>query len=508
MLKSLQLLLEKRPFIGDILVLLAGGLYPLAFSPFDAWPLAPLSLVVLILLVADVGTWRGALRFYLFALGLYGVGVSWIYVSIHEHGGASALLAGFLVLLFVAAFSLFSLVQGYLYMRFVRAAPLGLLLGFPVVWCVKEWACTWVLTGFPWLFAGYSAMDTWLVGYAPVIGVLGVGFIVALEASLVAWLLRGRRPPQLVAAMGILAMLQLGGLLLRHVTFVEPVGQPLTVSAVQGNIDQDLKWRRAMIEPILEKYVGLTRNEWGRDIVVWPEAAITLFRADAGDFLADMDARGKKTGTTLVLGIPDISPSGRFWNTAIAVGNGTGRYIKRHLVPFGEYVPLEGMLRGLIGFFDLPMSYNQPGPDTQAPLYAGKLRLSMSICYEVVYPELVRSTVANPDLLVTISNDTWFGHSIGPWQHFQMARMRAIENGRYMIRATNNGVTGIIDYRGRVTAELPQFESGVLRGKISEMSGQTPFSRYGQGPVLIVMALLLTLMLLGRVRHVPEQPIR
>lgn len=508
MLDSLKLFCARRPALVDLLVLLAGAIYPLGFSPFGWWPLPMFSLAVLALAVSGAGTGRGTWRFYIFAVGLYGVGVSWIYVSIHEHGGASVLLATMLVLAFVLSFSLFSLLHGWLYMRFVRRAPFGLLLGFPITWLLREWTFTWILTGFPWLLAGYAPIDTWLSGYAPVMGVLGVSFFVAVQASLVAWaIVRGDKRSLVTCGLAI-AAIWVAGWGLSTIRFVKPTGRQFTVSLVQGDIDQDTKWLPEMVDPIIDKYLTLTRHEWGRDLIVWPEAAITLLKSRATSLLHGLDAMGKKKGTTLVLGIPQRSPDGRFYNSAIALGNGRGTYIKRHLVPFGEYVPFEKELRGLITFFDLPMSYDEPGPPNQAPMHAGKLTLSLSICYEVVYPELVRSTVRDPDVLITISNDTWFGHSIGPWQHFEMARMRALENGRYMLRATNNGVTGIINQRGKVLEELPQFEPAVLRGKVEEFTGTTPFARFGQGPLLLLAGLFLTGMLVSRLRHVSEQPIR
>lgn len=509
MFESLRLFRKQHPAATDLLTLLAGGLYPLAFSPFDWWPIAIAALAALVFAVAQAGVWRGAWRFYLFAVGMYGVGVSWIYVSIHEHGGAGVLLAGFLVAAFVLSFSLFSFIHGWLYMRFVRTAPFGLTLGFAVSWLLREWTFTWVLTGFPWLFAGYAPIDTWLGGgYAPLAGVLGVGFLVALQGSLIAGILEVPSRRNMTASAIVIAMIWLGGWGASLIHFVTPTGKSITVSAVQGDIDQNEKWLPSMVRPIIEKYLSLTRKEWGRDLVVWPEAAITLLRSQAADLLQQLNAIGKRTGTTLVLGLPQRSPDGRFYNTAIALGDGSGTYIKRHLVPFGEYVPFSKELRGLITFFNLPMSDDEPGPPQQAPLYAGKLALSLSICYEVVYPNLVRTTVKHPDLFITISNDSWFGHSIGPWQQFEMARMRALENGRYMVMDTNNGVTAIIDQRGKVIRELPQFEAGVLRGRVLEFKGRTPFSRYGQGPLLILAALVLTGLLVAKLRHVSGQPIR
>lgn len=508
MLDSLKSFLNEKPLVVDVLVVLAGAIYALGFSPYGWWPVVPVSLAVLMLGVSNVDARRGAWRFYLHSVGLYGIGVSWIYVSIHEHGGASALLAGFLVLAFVLSFSLLAWIHGWLFMRLIRHAPFGMVLGFPFAWMLREWVFTWILTGFPWLFAGYAPMDTWLGGYARVVGVIGLGLVVSLQASLVAWFSTAPGIRRGAVCVSLFAAFWLGGWVLTDAAFVKSTGRQLTVSAVQGNIDQDVKWEPEMIRPILVKYLNLSGKEWGRDLIVWPEAAVTLFREQAGDVLAGLDALGKRTGSTLVLGIPDESESGRFLNTAVAIGMGHGTYIKRRLVPFGEYVPMEGLLRGLIDFFDLPMANNESGPWQQYPLYANGLKLSVSICYEVVYPELVRTTVDEPDLFITISNDTWFGHSIGPWQHFQMARMRALENGRYLVRTTNNGVTGVIDPHGKVVSKLPQFEAGVLRSTVEVMSGQTPYARLGLGPLLIVVLLAVTAMVLSNLRHVSEQPIR
>ncbi|MCB1691280.1 MAG: apolipoprotein N-acyltransferase [Pseudomonadales bacterium] len=483
-----------RPILVDAVAAAGGCLFPFSLAPFEEWPLGILSMVLLVIALDGASLRRGLLRFYLFSVGMYGVGTSWIFVSIHEHGGAGVALAGLLVVLFVAGISLVALLPAWLWLRFVRPLPLGVLAGFPVMWLAKEWMFTWLLTGFPWLFAGYGHLDTWLAGYVPIVGVMGVSFLVAAQASAIACATLGRRPVDALVAVVLGGLICIGGYVWRQVQFVPLSSRVLTVSVVQGNIDQDTKWLRSMVAPILNTYLDLSKAEWGRDLIVWPEASITVFRASAVDLLDDLDVRGKATGSTLVLGIPDRDEQGHFLNTAVAVGEGYGQYKKRRLVPFGEYVPLESWLRGLIRFFDLPMSHAIPGPADQLPMVAAGMRLSVSICYEVVYPELVRTSVTDPGLLITISNDTWFGHSIGPLQHLEMAQARALENGRYLVRGTNNGVTAIVDPLGRVVARLPQFEKGVLRGEVRQMTGTTPFVRWGSWPVLAFAALLLVVM--------------
>lgn len=450
---------------------------------------------MLMVCLKDATRRQGTIRFYLFAVGMYGFGNWWIYVSVNVYGGASPPLAGLMVTLLVLAYSLHSAVHGFVYMRVFHGRSWAPLMAFPTLWVLQEWVRTWFLTGFPWFYAGYGHLETPLVGIAPVMGVLGVSLLVLISVSVVYSLLT--RGLKLVPGLTVLGFLWAGGFLLTQIEFVEESGKELKVSILQGNVDQATKWRRASVGPILDLYSTMTLDELGRDLIVWPEAAITLLREKAGSFLRGMGQLAKSEGSTIILGIPDRDPSnGRYFNTAVSIGEGEGTYYKRRLVPFGEYVPLEGMLRGLIKMFDLPMSRNQPGPEDQSPLTAGPYRISLSICYEIIYPNLVRTSVDNPDLLITISNDTWFGDSIGPKQHMQMARMRAVELGRYLIRGTNNGISALVNHRGKVIKTLPQSVKGILRGEVSIMEGRTPYSRLGDWPVLILCVLGLTLTLM------------
>ncbi|MDA0977388.1 MAG: apolipoprotein N-acyltransferase [Proteobacteria bacterium] len=478
---------EPADITRDVLSLLSGILFPLALAPFDFWPLALLVPGVLLACTRTGSVRRTVGRFYLFNLGLYGAGASWIYVSVHEYGGAPALLAGSLVALLVLAFSLTSLPQALLFARYCRSSAITLVAGFSGLWVLGECFKAWIFTGFPWLFLGYGLTETGFANLAPVTGIYGLSLVAVLMSCALVTGVLDRAPAWWLLPVALLPLLLL-----------EPdrwtrERDSITVSLVQGNVDQHVKWHKSSRQPIVDLYVSESSTEWGRDLVVWPEAAITYFREQAPLLLEQLGQRARSAGSTLVLGIPDRDAAGGFQNTVLAIGTGHGQYIKRRLVPFGEYVPLEDYLRGIVQVLDLPMSRNRPGPPVQVPLKAGDLVVSTSICYEVIYPELVRSAAADPDLLLTVSNDTWFGASIGPWQHLQMARMRALENGRGMARATSNGITALIDHRGQITAVLPQFERGVLRGELSVRTGQTPFHRLGSLPVLL-MALLLVLL--------------
>tara|TARA_Y100001933_G_scaffold250199_1_gene286083 strand:+ start:7732 stop:9240 length:1509 start_codon:yes stop_codon:yes gene_type:complete len=494
-----------RPALPAAAAALAcGALLPLSLAPFGLWPLGIAALAGWFVLLRSHRI-SGAVSGWLFGVGKYGVGASWVYVSIHVYGNAPPPLAGFLVVLFVAGLALFPLVNGWLYDRLARRRPWPDAALFVALFSAFEWLLTWVLTGFPWLYAGYAHLDTPLAGWAPVGGVLLVGVLVAGSAVLLVRavdLARQRRWRGVAATLAAVLAVWVAGAGLERVTWVTPGGTH-SVVLVQGNVDQSVKWQPENRIPILRHYQALTEPAWGADLVIWPEAAVTFFSHQATDVLAAMDGRGEAAGTTLVLGIPTVErlPDGGvvLYNAARALGVGSGRYLKRRLVPFGEYVPLEGVLRGAIEFFDLPMSRSAAGPWRQPLLDLGDHGAVMAICYEIVYPGLVRAQAAGAGVLLTISNDSWFGASIGPLQHLEMARMRALENGRWLLRGTNNGVTAIVDHRGRIVDRLPQFEAGVLRGEYRVMTGTTPFTRVGHWPVLgLIVLMLLAVLAAGR----------
>jgi apolipoprotein N-acyltransferase len=469
------------------LALSAGMLMPFSFAPFDLWLCGIVSVAMLLMAIHEGTIKQVVLCHYAFALALFAVGTSWLYVSINTFGGASPALAGMLVILFVIFWSLSFLPQAWLYARFIRQWRLPIVLGFPIIWVLGEWLRGWLLTGFPWFYLGYSHLHSPLASFAPLAGVLAVSFAACLLAALLFCFLLQRQKRYAFLAMTVI-LLGLGAAELKWVT----AGSSIQVAAVQGNIDQHSKWQANMVMPIVNHYSQLTEPLWGADLIVWPEAAITLLRGDAQWLLAQLKYPATAQGSTLLLGIPDRDEDGRYLNSAVVVGETSGQYIKQQLVPFGEYVPFEGYLRGLITLFDLPMSRNIAGGSGQKTLMAGDIRLSVSICYDVVFPELVRSNVSDPGLMVTISNDTWFGSSYGPDQHMQIASMRALENGRYLLRVTNNGVTALVDYKGQIVQQLQRDTAAVLSAEVPIMRGLTPYHQYGQAPLLFCLGLLLT----------------
>ncbi len=489
----------QRELGPSLLALFAGSLITLSLAPYDIWPAAILSCCLYMALLRDcpvrLAVWRG----WLFGVGMFGTGISWVYVSIHEHGHASVLLALSLTTLFCAAMALLHALFAWVYVRFLRHLMAGMLLGFPALWVLFEWLRSWFLTGFPWLYIGYSTLDTWAQGWVPVIGVFGVSLLCAFSASCI-YLAYMRRHVQAYLVYGtMIASIWLIGWQLQQAKWVAAASAtPLSVGIVQPNIPQELKWQREYYEPTLALYQSMTEPLLGMDIILWPESAIPNYYQRSGEFLLPLASKARKQGSALIIGIPwQVEGSPNYHNSIVAMGNGSGQYHKQRLVPFGEYVPLESLLRGLIAFFNLPMSGFSPGPANQQPILAHDFRLSPFICYEIVYPELVRKYAQQADLMITISNDSWFGSSIGPLQHLQMARMRALENGRYLIRGTNNGISAIIDEHGTVLTQSPQFERLNLVGEAQVMLGATPYSRIGSLPVIVLCWVLLGLVLVA-----------
>jgi apolipoprotein N-acyltransferase len=479
---------------ADLLALLAGAFLPLAFAPLSLFPLAVLSPALLFLLWLDVTPRRALWRGLLFGLGQFGVGVSWVFVAIHDFGHSGVPLAVFLTALFVGTLALFPAALGYLVVRFVRAPEwLRLALLFPAAWTLFEWLRGWFLTGFPWLNLGYSQIDAPLRGFAPLAGVYGVTLAVVISAGLLASLMLTGRRIRLFAITGV-AALWLAGALLTRVDWTEAGGAPLRVSLVQGNIPQDSKWRPELVQHTLDLYADLTRQHWDSRLILWPEAAVTVFHHEvAGDYLPGLAREARAHGTDIVLGIPVREPgTRRYYNSLLALSDKPGFYHKRHLVPFGDYLPLEGFLRGLIRFFDLPMSGFSAGPDQQSLLQAAGQKIASAICYEDTFGEELITALPEATLLVNATNNAWYGNSFAPHQHLEMSRLRALETGRYMLRVTTNGVSAIIDERGMIRGRSPQFETHVLTGEAVPRRGATPYVRTGNLPViLLVLALVL-----------------
>lgn len=493
--------------IGFALIIawLAGAMFMLSLAPYGYWILAIISPAMLYaLLLPKMSNKRAFFLGEAYGMGLWCVGAFWLYTSIHVYGDTPVWLALLAIAVMGLGMGLFHGALALIFNRFMGKQPLA----FAALWVLQEWLKTWLFTGFPWLFVGYAFTEQyWLSSLAPVAGVFAVSFVAVLLAASLVEAMRRRIGYLIVSVVFVLVGVALW---LSNPQWTKPKASPnLTVSLIQGNIPQDLKWLTEYQVETLRIYANLTSSEWGRDLVLWPESSIPMFQTEAWPFITEMVKLAKDSGTTWVTGIPykdeaaynpktDKYPP--FYNSVIALGaEGEGLYKKQRLVPFGEYIPFEGTLDlfpNLAGSQEI-MSYSR-GQDDQAPLSVRGHKLGAAVCYEVAYPDTTRRNAIDTDFLLTISNDAWFGTSAGPLQHLQMVQMRALETGRWFMRATNTGVTAIIDDKGRIVERAPQFERLVLRGEVQARTGTTPFMRFGSYPVLIFAGLLLLLSYLGR----------
>jgi apolipoprotein N-acyltransferase len=474
-----------------LLALVAGAVLPLAFAPFHLYPLAVLSPAVLFWLWRQADRrlvmWSG----YLYGLGLFGVGASWVHVSINEFGHTGLLISVPLTVLFIAGMALFLLLAGYVVARIPASATVRTLLVMPAVWVLTEWFRSWFLTGFPWLLLGVSQTDSALAGFAPLFGSYGISWILAILAALLVQLYYQPRRygPLLLAAVLVFAA---GGYGLNRIEWVQAL-HPVRVTILQGNISQHDKWKREQRQPTLDLYSDMSRQHWDSDLIIWPETAVpALLHMVQDGFIEPLRQDTVASGSQILTGIAVMNlETQQYYNSVLSLGTDYHFYHKRHLVPFGEYVPLDAWLRGLIKFFNLPMSSFSAGDNAQTLMPYKYGRLGMSICYEVAYDNEILRALPDASLLVTVSNDAWFGDSLAPYQHLQIARMRAMETGRPMLRATNTGISAIIDHQGHIQQELGLDQRGAVTDSVMAMTGSTPFVSTGHLPVVILMLLLL-----------------
>jgi apolipoprotein N-acyltransferase len=474
---------------------LAGGLSLFSFEPFGWWPIQFLSLAYLFY-QAGMGSSvrRATLLGWAFGFGWSVAGMHWLYVAMTRYGGLAAPLAALGVVLLGLYMGLFGAsaagVAAWLRKRWTLPVPAFLLLVFPVCWGVSEWMRGWVFTGFPWAASGYAHVTAPLGGFAPILGVYGIGVLVGVCAACLVMLTQRRKLP----AVGLVAALLLAGWGLKHVAWTEPVGKPLTVRLVQGDVPQDQKFDQAHLVGVLMRYHAMMTAA-PADLIAAPETAIpVLARHLPPDYLAAFRDYAAGTGSTFMFGIP-LGNGDDYANSVAGIGpqGQDYRYDKHHLVPFGEFVPPG--FRWFTDMMQIPLGDQTRGPAVQAPFAVKDQLVLPNVCYEDLFGEEIaqnlRSETHPATVLLNVSNLAWYGESTAIPQHLQISRMRSLETGRPMLRATNNGATAVIDGRGNVTALLPFYSQGTLATTVQGMAGSTPYIRCGNLLFLGLGALLL-----------------
>lgn len=481
-----------------ILAAALGATTVFSFAPFYFHYLPYFTFAGLILLWQRSENRLGATIIGLaFGLGLFCAGMNWIYVSLHDFGGMPTALAVFCTFLLSLILAVFPALVGYFQALVGARGKLQAMLVIPALWALFEWLRGWVLTGLPWLSLGYAQVaDGMLAGFAPLAGVFGVSLVTtfvagAIASALVAIFRRDMRTIMVSAMVG--AMIFALNHFLLKIEWTRPLGAPISVSLLQGNITQDIKWKIETIESTLMTYRDLTLASKSQ-LTILPETAFPVFLEQMPEeYLAELRDHAKKIGGDVLVGIPETTGPNTYHNSVISFGVSPQQtYRKTHLVPFSEFIPLKWLIGWVYDdLLNMPLADFTAGAVDQKPFAVAGQKIAMTNCYEDLFGEEVIRKLPEATMLANVSNDAWFGHSWGPQQHVQIAQMRALETGRYMLRATNTGVTALVDQKGLIISRAPEFTTTALNGSAQGYSGATPYVRFGNYAVVIVSIAML-----------------
>ncbi|MGQ8365639.1 apolipoprotein N-acyltransferase [Alteromonas sp. 1036] len=483
------------------LVFLLGAILTFAFAPFNFWFLLyPVLVAWLVISIKCSKTpfWTS----WWFGFGYFGAGISWVHVSIATFGGLPLVISILMMAILCGYLALFPALLVWACNKYIQIRLWPLIL--PFAWLIMEFCRAHFLTGFPWLSIAYSQIDSPLQGLFPIIGEIGVSAIIIWLVSSIALLISEKQIKQFLATLSAIA---LAIFFSNQLTWIKDTGQSKTITLVQGNIEQSIKWQPEHDKPTIEKYKKLTSDNWDSDLIVWPEAAIPVLESLplGHTTLGELDAMAEEHNTAIITGAVDYNyKSKESYNFLIALGidiqgknsmpyyyQHQNRYAKHHLLPIGEFVPFEDILRPLAPMFNLPMSSFNRGDYVQPNLLANGLEIVPALCYEIAFPNQIRANItATSNLILTVSNDAWFGDSHGPHQHLQIARIRALEFGLPLVRATNTGVTGAYDANGKLLGKLAQFEADTLTVQVPLVEGLTFYRNYGNWPSMLFFGLL------------------
>lgn len=486
-------------FLCTFLAITAGAILVLAFPPFNWFPIASISPVILLAIWLRSRPLQGLWQGWIFGISFFSMGTSWVYISIHSFSNINIPLAVLITILFIFVLSLFPAIQGFFFSLFRKKFSISIsLFIFPSWWVICEWLRSELFTGFPWLFLGYSQTNSPLKGFGPIFGVYGISLVVAFISSCLYLLFFHKKIFIKILSVILIISLFITGGILSVLRWTRPQKESLKVSLIQGNISQWKKWDVNRLLSVLQVYRSETEKHWYTDIIVWPEAAIPVYPQQVSLFLKNLDEEAKRCKTALIIGIPIYQEKTKeAFNGLIIMGKGKGFYLKRHLVPFGEYTP--PFFSAVMKHFNIPLSNLSPGPQNQPILLAKNISFAPFICYEIAYSSDVLASISGKKFIVVVSDDSWFNGSIASAQQLQIAQMRALETGRYVLYTTNTGITAIINPQGKIQQSVPQDRQIVLSGKIYPVTGKTPLVKWNYYPVAGIIILFLSIAFIWRV---------
>tara|TARA_Y100000590_G_scaffold446679_1_gene580723 strand:+ start:343 stop:1833 length:1491 start_codon:yes stop_codon:yes gene_type:complete len=478
------------------LTFIAGLIFPFGFAPFDIWPLTIISLSIFLYVLERRLSRNSFLLGFVYGLGLWSLGVSWVYVSIHYHGNQGILSSLLITILFIFFLSLYTGLTSYLIKKFRTSnKKLNYLIIFPVVWVTVEIIRSHLFTGFPWLIVGTSLAGTSMGGWIPILGVYGASILaVMISGSLV--LIFGIKKKLDWSPALITVTILLSSFILNKINWTWEISN-IQVSIYQPNLTLKEKWSSKGVRQTMSMISKSISDAQEGEFIFFPETAIIFDKEDLHTWISDIDKEAKARSISLISGIiaKDLQNPGLIerYNRIEGFGAVTGHYDKIHLVPFGEYIPLRNYLDKILDILGINLINTLPG-ESYSLLETNNIAISASICYEIAFSDLVRKTARKSNLLVTISNDTWFGASIGPEQHLEIAQSRAQEHQKSLIRATNSGISAIIDRKGDVLNRQGFFEDKKIKENVYIYEGNTPFSIVGNfliyGYILLIYVYL------------------
>ena len=475
---------------GDVLAVIAGVLFTLSFSPFDLPVLVFIALVVFRLLLNELSVKRAVLRGYLFGLGIFGTGVSWVFVSMVVNEQASSTLPILMTLFYCSFWAIFPAISAYLFAKLRRNKHSDWLI-FSCIWVFVEYIRgEWILGGFPWLQVAYSQLDTPFSAYVPVFGAYGTSLVVVILSALLAesFLEEQFKAKYLV----IITILLTSGIILKQVSWSTVSGASIKVTLIQGNIAQKDKWAIENRNITLKQYYDDSAEHWDSDVIIWPETAIPAYYAEVkDDYLIPLEQEAIQNHTGIITSLPHKDKTGKLYNSVLVLGKESGMYKKIHLLPFGEYLPWQPVSGYVLGLMDIRLGRFSSGAIDQSLLKVAGHHFVTSICYEDAFGEQSIRYIEQASFLVNVTNDGWFDGSIEPYQHMQIARMRALESGRYLLRATNTGVTAVVSEKGKIINQAPVRQRYTITSDIKPMSGLTPYARMGDKPIIIFVIFIL-----------------
>ncbi len=489
---------SSEPYIQGLRAFFTGLLIPCGFAPFHMPGLAILGIAVLFIQINQLTIKQSFSTGFLFGLGFFGLGISWVYTSIHNFGHLNILASASLTFLFIAYLALYPGIMMLLYKKLaLNRSLLSKCSLFSALWCLSEFLRSTFLSGFPWLLLGTGQIDTPLKYLLPIIGIFGVGFITCFAGTILGAGMQDIRTKRYKWMIVFISIILTPSVLKNQQwSIVSP--SSISTGIIQANLSMRDKWDEALFWQIMQRYQGYVKQLLGKtELIVMPESAIPVPLNYVSDFLENLNQDAKQTDSAILLGIPEPTSTddSAYYNSMTTLGLAKGSYQKQHLVPFGEFIPHP--FQHLSDWLNVPMANMKPGKHHQPLILIKNHPIASLICYEVAYPQLLRKQLPQAEWIVSISDDGWFGHSFAIYQQLQMAQVLSLQTGRFQVVANNDGLSSIINTEGDVVDSLPAFSSGVLSSSIQPATGKTPWVVMGDTPILLISLSIFLTALMG-----------